>query len=227
MTTVQEGDMVQWTINGVDQFADPRKVTLVTECGEYCFVEGSATGLPTNQITVTSACVDGCAGGRAAGASVPERFTLFWHGPFSQWHACRFSVNGVLYNCAEQYMMAAKARMFQDFSALEKIMRASDPSVQKRTGRTVKSFYADKWNADAKDIVYQGNRAKFTQNPTLLHLLLSTHGTTLVEASPYDKIWGIGLPASDPRALSRETWQGTNWLGEVLTQLREDLMRRS
>ena len=68
--------------------------------------------------------------------------------------------------------------------------------------------------------MFQGNYAKFTQNPDLLKTLIDTIGTTLVEASPYDKVWGIGLAEDDPKALNRETWEGTNWLGEVLTDLR-------
>lgn len=152
-----------------------------------------------------------------------EKFTFFWNGPFSQWHLCKFVVDGIEYNCAEQFMMAEKARLFNDEETEKQIMETKSPREQKKLGRKVKNFDVDKWNESAKKIVYTGNKAKFTQNDYLKQKLLETRGTTLVEASPYDKIWGISLPEDDPRALNRETWKGTNWLGEVLTQLRDDL----
>lgn len=153
-----------------------------------------------------------------------ETFTLFWHGPFSQWHACEFEVDGVKYNCAEQYMMAEKARVFGDDESLAKIMEATSPKVQKALGRKVKNFDPNLWTAACKDIVCRGNYAKFSQNPELLGKLFDTRGTTLVEASPYDKIWGIGLGPDNPDAKDRSKWKGTNWLGEVLTSVREKLV---
>jgi hypothetical protein len=153
-----------------------------------------------------------------------EKFTFFWDGPFSQWEECTFEVDGVTYNCAEQYMMAAKARLFGDDDTLERIMEAEHPREQKRLGRMVRDFNAERWSAFAKEIVYEGNYAKFTQNADLLKKLLATKGTTLVEASPCDCIWGIGLKETDKGAKDRDKWRGTNWLGEILTGLREDLI---
>jgi ribA/ribD-fused uncharacterized protein len=119
-------------------------------------------------------------------------------------------------------MMAYKAIAFKDEQTWRMIMGATDPKNQKYLGRQVKNFDEAVWNERCKAVVYLGNHYKFTQNGYLLKALLETTGE-LVEASPYDKIWGIGLTANDPRAWSKETWQGTNWLGEVLTQLREEL----
>lgn len=151
-----------------------------------------------------------------------KEFAFFWNGPFSQWHPAKFVVDGKEYNCAEQYMMAEKARLFGDVATEKLIMNASTPREQKALGRKVKNFNVGVWEKVAKDIVYKGNHAKFTQNRKLKEELLATVGT-LVEASPYDTIWGIGLREDDPKALSRDTWRGTNWLGEVLTKLRKDL----
>ncbi len=153
-----------------------------------------------------------------------ERFTFFWNGPFSQWHKSRFELDGRVYNTAEQYMMSEKARLFGDEEARERIMATSDPRKQKAIGREIKGFDTALWQAQARDIVYRGNRAKFTADPALLDTLLATEGTTIVEASPLDTIWGIGLAEDDPAALDRATWRGTNWLGEVLTRLRDDLL---
>lgn len=153
-----------------------------------------------------------------------EKFTFFWGGVFSQWHRCSFEVDGERFVTAEQFMMAKKADTFGDPAIREKIMATEDPRTQKRLGKKVANFQDDVWVSVAKDSVYQGNSAKFRQNPELLQALLDTAGTTLVEASPYDRRWGIGLTSSDPRALDRSTWRGTNWLGEVLTRLRDDII---
>lgn len=156
---------------------------------------------------------------------VTDKFVLFWSGPFSQWHPSPFVINGVTYNCAEQYMMAEKARLFGDTATLAMIMNAADPSDQKRYGRMVRGFNADKWNAVARDIVYRASYAKFFGNPDLKKYLYDTKGRTLVEASPEDKIWGIGLHWRDRLCDDPKTWRGTNWLGECLTKARDDMMK--
>lgn len=152
-----------------------------------------------------------------------EQFTFFYGGHASQWAPSRFVIDGVIYNCAEQYMMAMKAMLFNDPDALEIIMDTDNPKIQKAAGRTVVGFNQILWEQNCKLFVYRANLAKFMQNPDFLVWLQSTDGTTLVEASPWDKIWGIGLAASDPRCLSRSTWLGTNWLGDIVTQVREDI----
>lgn len=163
-----------------------------------------------------------------------EEFTFFWNGPFSQWYPCYFNVDGVDYNCAEQYMMAEKAKLFSDNETFEMIMDAEDAATQKKLGRVVQGFDKGRWEEDEDNgrprcwnIVYRGNLAKFTQNAHLLDELLATKGTTLVEASPYDCIWGVGLAADNPAVNNRENWLGNNWLGEVLTVLRETLLGHS
>ena len=156
---------------------------------------------------------------------MPEKFTFFWSGPFSNWHPSPFQIVGTWYNCVEQFMMSEKARLFKDPATLSRIMSAVDPREQKAYGRQVVGFNKEKWEALARKVVYLGCYAKFTQNQDLLKALMATAGTTLVEANPRDCIWGIGLRKTDPRAQDRLTWRGTNWLGEVLTQVREDLKK--
>ena len=154
-------------------------------------------------------------------------YTMFFTeaSPFSQWFRCSFTEGGNTFNCAEQFMMHGKAVLFGDVEVAEKILTAAHPRDHKALGRKVKSFDDKVWKASRERIVLAGNRAKFTQNPELKELLLATKGTELVEASPYDKIWGIGLAASDPRAQDPSQWRGQNLLGRILTQLREELQQ--
>jgi ribA/ribD-fused uncharacterized protein len=158
-----------------------------------------------------------------------EKFTFFYRteSPFSQWHPADFEIGGVQYNCAEQYMMYRKAVLFGDQETAGKILTALTPREQKELGRRVRGFDKNQWEAQCRQFVYEANYAKFTQNPLLLETLLATKGTTLVEASPTDRIWGVGLEENDPRIKNRATWRGTNWLGEILTKLREDLLAGS
>jgi ribA/ribD-fused uncharacterized protein len=158
--------------------------------------------------------------------SVAETFTCFWtaESPFSQWHACEFVANAITYCSAEQYMMHQKAVLFHDDQSAAAILRAPDPKTQKKLGRGVKHFVPDVWEANCRKIVHDGNIAKFSQNANLKQQLFATAGTTLVEASPTDKIWGVGLKASDQRIRDRRNWLGENRLGEILTQVRDELM---
>ncbi len=151
------------------------------------------------------------------------QFTFFWGGIFSQWYPSKFIINGITFTDAEMYMMYMKAMLFNDRETAEKILKATHPRESKKLGREVKSFNKEIWEENCKRFVYDGNYAKFTQNPELKKGLFNTGDSELVEASPEDKIWGIGLDAEHPDAQQKETWRGTNWLGEVLTQLRTDL----
>ncbi len=154
-----------------------------------------------------------------------EKFTFFYRTkhPFSQWYPCSFIIDGIQFNCTEQFMMFSKAKLFANESIAEKILELKEPREQKALGREVKNFDEAVWNKEAKSIVYKGNFAKFTQNENLKILLLKTAGTTLVEASPSDIIWGIGLPEDHPDRFDKTKWRGKNWLGEVLTQVRDDI----
>lgn len=153
-----------------------------------------------------------------------EKFTVFYGGVFSQWTRATFVVDGVTFNCTEQYMMYKKALMFGDYNIAEEIMHTEHPRDQKALGREVSGFENELWEAHCIKIVRDGNYAKFTQNKDLLAEMAATVGTELVEASPVDKIWGIGLAPDDPKAHNRGHWKGKNWLGIALTQVREQLI---
>jgi ribA/ribD-fused uncharacterized protein len=155
---------------------------------------------------------------------MPEAFTFFWKSPLSQWQRSPFVIGGVTFTHAEQFMMYAKALLFVDREAAASILTATTPREQQAIGRTVKGFHEAVWVLFREGIVYQGNYARFTQNPEQRELLLNTRGTTLVEASPHDLVWGIGLAADDPRASDRSQWQGLNLLGQILTRVREAIL---
>lgn len=150
-------------------------------------------------------------------------YYFFFKGPLSQWYSCTFKLDGIRFNCAEQYMMFKKAELFNDNNSMINILYSRYPSDQKNLGRKVSNFNAEKWESVARDIVYKGNMAKFTQNSKLLEILLNTAPNILVEASPKDKIWGIGLSEEIAKKVNPEQWPGKNWLGLVLTKVRNDI----
>ena len=144
----------------------------------------------------------------------------------SQWYDCRFSADGKEYRTAEQYMMAHKAMLFGDDKVLEEIIRADNPAVYKKLGRKISGFDEEIWKQHRTDIVIAGNLAKFSQNVLLKNYLLSTAPRVLVEASPYDGIWGIATAADMPDAQNPAKWRGSNLLGFCLMEVREMLMSR-
>lgn len=148
----------------------------------------------------------------------------FYGSSYSQW-AMRDMVmeDGVTYNCCEQYMMAKKAELFGDNYALEQIMNSHDPAVQKSWGRRVKNFDQDEWEKIARKVVFDANYAKFTQHDNLKQQLLNSGDKVIVEASPTDCIWGVGLRATDSKILDPKNWRGTNWLGEAIMKVRNVL----
>lgn len=151
---------------------------------------------------------------------------FFYGGFLSQWYPCTFTIDGIYYNCTEQWMMAEKARLFKDEESLTAIMATDSPREQKAIGRKIKDFDKAKWEHVAKEVVYLGNLAKFTQNEDLLEQLLDTDDEELVEASPTDCIWGIGLAEDNPDCHDKSKWRGTNWLGECIMRVRTDIKSR-
>lgn len=139
----------------------------------------------------------------------------------SQWYPCKFEADGVSYTSAEQYMMAEKAKLFGDEEIRAKILSTSDPRKCKALGRKVKNFDKVVWDKEKKNIVHKGNTRKFLRNSALRNFLLSTGDRVLAEASPADRIWGIGLGKNNPDALEPEKWRGQNLLGFTLMSVRD------
>jgi ribA/ribD-fused uncharacterized protein len=136
----------------------------------------------------------------------------------SQWYPCSFVVDGVTYSSAEQFMMAEKARLMGDEDARAKMLATNDPADVKALGRAVKNYDGALWDRERFDVVVRGNVAKFSG--VLREYLVGTGDAVLVEASPKDAIWGIGLAEGDERAKDPRTWKGMNLLGFALMKAR-------
>lgn len=170
----------------------------------------------------------------AIASGLAPQFVFFWgHQPaadgavtkscFSQWWPSSFTVGGIEYRTAEHFMMAAKARLFADPIALERILAAPSPKQAKELGRSVANFDEPTWQAHRFELIVAGNHAKFAQHPDLAAFLLATGQSNLVEASPVDRIWGIGLAANSPDASKPAHWRGLNLLGFALMEVRHRL----
>ncbi|TQV72243.1 NADAR family protein [Aliikangiella marina] len=140
---------------------------------------------------------------------------------FSQWYPSSFELDGVTYQTAEHYMMAEKARIFGNSELVSKIIEATNPSKAKALGRQVTGFTNEIWNRHRFEVVVRGNLAKFSQNKTMKEYLLSTNRRVLVEASPADNIWGIGLTEDHKDASNPFKWKGLNLLGFALMEVRK------
>ncbi|MGY3779491.1 NADAR family protein [Isobaculum melis] len=140
---------------------------------------------------------------------------------FSQWWSCQFKDEAYTYYSAEQYMMSEKAKLFNDTTIREQIIDCRNPKQIKALGRQIQHFDQSIWDKNKYDIVVQGNLLKFSQNPSLKKYLQDTKNKILVEASPVDKIWGIGRAEEDPKSMNPLLWKGENLLGFALMEVRE------
>ncbi|WP_193017174.1 NADAR family protein [Proteus sp. FME41] len=146
---------------------------------------------------------------------------------FSQWYPAPFILDNVRYVSAEHYMMAEKARIFNDRVIYERIITTSNPGTAKALGREVKGFNQEIWDQQRMEIVIRANIAKFSQNKELGKFLISTGNRVLVEASPVDKIWGVGLSEQDKEVSNPLLWNGLNLLGFALMKVRSTLIENS
>ncbi|GAA4097403.1 NADAR family protein [Streptomyces hundungensis] len=153
----------------------------------------------------------------------PQRDGSLGRSCFSQWWPSPFTVEGVRYATAEHWMMASKARLFGDPDAERAAIDAANPALAKKAGRLVRGFDDEVWRRERYGIVLAGSLHKFGQDEALRGYLLGTGKRVLVEASPLDRIWGIGLAADAPEAADPRRWRGLNLLGFALTEARERL----
>ncbi|MFF8096656.1 NADAR family protein [Streptomyces sp. NPDC016675] len=171
---------------------------------------------------------------RRVRAGERTRYLCFWgHRPrpdgrigtscLSQWWPSPFTVAGVAYATAEHWMMAGKARLFEDAEAERRAVAAGHPAEAKKAGRLVRGFDQAVWERERLRIVVEGSVHKFASDPALGAFLLGTGDRVLVEASPVDRVWGIGLAADDEAATDPERWRGANLLGFALMAARERL----
>ncbi|MFI7418909.1 NADAR family protein [Nonomuraea sp. NPDC049684] len=162
------------------------------------------------------------------------RYLYFWghrpprdggpgRGCLSQWWPVAFTEGGHTFASAEHYMMAHKAWLFGDDDSARRILLAATPGEAKKLGRTVRGFDEAVWAAHRLDIVTRASLAKFGAHRDLREFLIGTRAHVLVEASPLDRVWGIGLAADDERAASAATWRGLNLLGFALMAARDEL----
>lgn len=166
---------------------------------------------------------------------VPVKYLYFWgHTPksgrvdkscLSQWFPATFELDGDRYLTAEHYMMVQKAKLFGDVEISEAILSCEHPAEAKKLGRKVRGFNADIWDKHCFDYVVTGNIAKFGQNPDLKNFLINTKERVLVEASPSDSVWGIGMAIDNPDVANPTKWLGQNLLGFALMAAREQLLK--
>jgi ribA/ribD-fused uncharacterized protein len=148
----------------------------------------------------------------------------FYRHVIGQWHKVNFTVDGVIYNCPEQYMMAQKALLFNDVESFYKIMKSDSPREQQMFGRLVNNFDPYIWDRNKIGIVHKGNYHRFQQSTRCFQELIKTAPFELVEASPTDLVWGVGLETKDPRIQDPSQWRGQNLLGKILTIVRNELI---
>ena len=156
------------------------------------------------------------------------KFNFFWgtKDPESNFHQpASFTDGRNTFNSSEQYFMLRKAELFNDELAAKKIMLALDPGVQKQEGRKVVGFKSEEWDKVCQRFMYEAVFLKFSQNESLKKHLLNSVGKENVEASPFDEIWGIKLRVSDYRASIKSEWKGKNWLGIILDEVRDELVK--
>ena len=154
---------------------------------------------------------------------ITDKYVFFWNGFLSQWYPSQMTIDGIKFTSCEQYMMYKKAELFDDTEIMWDILLTDSPKEQKRLGRMVKNFNKDIWDKKCFSIVYKGNLNKFQQNNELKNQLKQTENKYLVEASPYDTIWGIGFGEDDENIEDPSRWNGLNLLGSVLMLVRNNL----
>jgi hypothetical protein len=154
---------------------------------------------------------------------ITDKYVFFWGSELSNWHNCIFQYKGEVFHNTEQAFMWEKAKFFGDAEIAKEIIKTPNPKENKALGRKIRGFDSERWMIAAFPIMVAVNFAKYHQNPKLLEILQSTGDKIIVEASPYDKIWGIGIHWEDDDCLDETKWKGMNLLGKALVEVRKQL----
>ncbi len=150
---------------------------------------------------------------------------VFFYGKndhFSNFYKTNFKVNDITFSCGEQYIMYSKAKLFSDDIIANQILQETSPSKMKALGRKVKNYNDKIWVQSREDITFNGLIHKYKQNPILKEQILNTNNKIIVEASPTDRIWGIGMGVSNPELENQNKW-GQNILGKILMRVRKNI----
>jgi ribA/ribD-fused uncharacterized protein len=151
-----------------------------------------------------------------------DKYDFFWGGPFSNWYPSNFIVDGITFNCGEQFMMYEKAMTFGDIKTAKEIMSTNNPSAQKALGRKVKNYDDKVWAEVRFEKVKRGLLEKYKIEPFYSYLK-ERKDKIIVEASPYDRIWGIGYDENDPKILEEKDKWGENLLGKCIMEIAKEL----
>ena len=157
-----------------------------------------------------------------------DTHVYFWNGIYSQWHTTKnqFVENGITYPNAEKYMMMEKAKVFGATDIYEKMKNENSPKIVKALGRKIKNFSDNIWDEHKMKVVARASFLKFTQNPDLLRQLIADKDKTLVEASPVDKVWGIGIHYDNDDVLTESKWNGQYLRGKCIMIARNEILKK-
>lgn len=166
---------------------------------------------------------------------ITDKYYFFWNTIYSQWYIKPnklylfkdINEDGqiIKFISAEHYMMYHKALIFNDVESAELVLKTVHPGAVKQIGRAIKNYDDSIWSAKRFEVVTNGNLLKFSQNKNLLKDLSKYSNLEFVEASPYDKIWGIGLAENDDRVLDKSLWNGENLLGKAINKVANILLK--
>lgn len=161
---------------------------------------------------------------------ITDNHVIFYNDKIlTNFSSCTFWVDDQIFNSSEQYFMYQKAIHFKDHETAKLILKATNPAEAKRLGRQVKNYNDKSWNAIRDFVMCHGLYNKFTQSKPHKEYLMRDefYGKLFVEASPIDRIWGVGMDIDNPDIDDESKWLGENALGQLLTSIRNLLRVRA
>lgn len=158
------------------------------------------------------------------GIEIHGDYVAFWGSCLSNFFPCEFKLDGMIWNCSEQYFMYRKATTFGDMETAQQIRETTKAEDAKKLGRKVKGFNDETWDIYKYHYMYKAVYAKFSQDNALKRLLIDYEGKHFVEGSPFDGVWGVKLDWRDERIANPDEWNGQNLLGKILDEVRSDLI---